>query len=940
VEFRLLGPVEVWQDGRKVDLGRAETAKVLCILAVLLRTPGTLVATDALVERVWGDEPPGAAVRYKYVGWLRAALAPYGVPLVQQDGAYVLQIEPERIDLHQFRRLVARARQTADDRSADASVLLREALGLWRGRALSGLTGSWVELFRSQLDTERRDALMLRAWLDLEQGRSGDLCIELGEWEAERPTDESVIGLRMLALYLSGKQEEAVRCYHLARDRIRAAFDVEPGPDMRLLYQRIKTRDPALLARSALQSSPHENAAHRARRAELPFVPRQLPSPAAHFVGRHEELAALSGLLDHPPESQAKAVICVIHGTAGVGKTTLAMHWAHHAAERFDGGQLYANLRGFDRSGPPVTPADAIRAFLDALAVAPERVPAGLEAQAGLYRSLLAGKRVLVVLDNAFDEEQVRPLLPGSTSCLVLVTSRCQLTGLVATHGARSLSVDLLADADARELLASQLGPQWVSRDPHAVGEIIERCARLPLALSIVGARAATQPGLTLAALAAELRGVSGRLDALSTGDAVADVRAVFSWSYQNLSAPGARMLRMLGMHPGPDISLSAAASLAGVPRPSALAVLDELIRRHLFERSARHRYTSHDLLREYAAERSHDVEVTRERDPGLRRMLDHYLHTAHNAAMLVNPAREPLVLPEPSAGAHLDHFPDQAHAISWFEAEHEAMLQVTRLAAEIGWWSWAWRLPWTLADYCDMSGRWHESAASLGDALEAAQRGADEDGQARIHACLGRILTRLGSFSGAHTHLQQALRLHHELSDDVGEAATHYRFAMMCERLTRYDQALEHSSQALTLYRAAKHSPGQAHALNAIGWYHAHLGNYEQALTACQDALDLFQRVGERPGVAAAWGSLGYAHHHLGNLRDAIACYHQALDLYRQLHDHFYEAETLTRLGDVQQSAGLIHQARHTWEKALAIMTDLDLPDVKQVYLKLAGLG
>jgi hypothetical protein len=396
-------------------------------------------------------------------------------------------------------------------------------------------------------------------------------------------------------------------------------------------------------------------------------VPRQLPVAARHFAGRAGALTVLAGLAAEAGGADGAGramVISVIEGTAGIGKTALAVHFAHQVAGDFPDGQLYVNLRGFDPAGPPMTPGEAVHIFLDALGVRAGQLPASLDAQVGLYRSLLAGRRMLVLLDNARDAGQVRPLLPASPGCLVLVTSRSQLTGLAAAEGAMPLALDLLTGEEAKELLAARLGGDRLAADPAAAQELTGLCARLPLALAIAAARAATQPALPLADLAAELRDAGGRLDALDAGDAAASVRAVFSWSYQQLDAAAARMFRLLGLHPGPAIGTPAAASLAGLPPRPARTVLTELTRAHLLAEPAPGRFAFHDLLRAYAAERAQADEGGTERHAAVHRMLDHYLHTACPAALLIHPTSQTMILAHISLGVMLEEQGRDADAL------------------------------------------------------------------------------------------------------------------------------------------------------------------------------------------------------------------------------------------------------------------------------------
>jgi tetratricopeptide (TPR) repeat protein/transcriptional regulator with XRE-family HTH domain len=685
------------------------------------------------------------------------------------------------------------------------------------------------------------------------------------------------------------------------------------------------------------------SAAHPPPAAATPralTTPAQLPTDVAGFAGRISALRQLDALLDADAGQPTAVVVTAIAGTAGVGKTSLAVHWAHRVAGRFPDGQLYINLRGFDPSGTVMAPAEAIRRFLDALAVPPQRIPADPGAQADLYRTLLADKRMLVVLDNARDPEQVRPLLPGAPGCLVLVTSRNRLTGLIAAEGAHPLPLDLLTVGEARDLLTRRLGPTRVTAEPDAIDELITRCARLPLAMAIVAATAATHPHLPLAALAGQLRDSRDRLDALSTGDTPAtDVRAVFSWSYQALTENAARLFRLLGLHPGPDISTAAAASLAAHPIDRVRPLLNELAHAHLISEHTPGRYTLHDLLRAYAAELAHRIDPDQQRQAASHRTLDHYLHTAHTAVLLLSPTRDPLVLPPPQLGATPEHPATHDQAMAWFTAEHAVLLAAAEHAAAKGFDTHTWQLAWTLYDFLDRRGLWHDWAAIGRVGVAAAGRLANPTAQALTHRILARAYNRLGCLDDAHTQLSRALDLFGRAGDLTGQAHTHHTLANVRERQGRYAEALDHARQALDLFGRAGDRAGQASALNGVGWHHALLGDHQQALSCCQQALTLLQESGDRRGQAATWDSLGYAHHHLGHHDDAATCFQHALDLVRDLGDRSNEAGVLTRLGDTHHAAGDPIAAGTAWQQALDIFDQLDHPDADQVRTKLHNI-
>jgi tetratricopeptide (TPR) repeat protein/transcriptional regulator with XRE-family HTH domain len=674
---------------------------------------------------------------------------------------------------------------------------------------------------------------------------------------------------------------------------------------------------------------------------ERATAPAQLPLDVYGFTGRVAHLDALDRIAAAAGDQPTAVVISAIAGTAGVGKTALAVHWAHRVRGGFPDGQLYVNLRGFDPSGTVMDPVEAIRRFLDALGVPPGRIPADPDAQVGLYRTLLAGKRMLIVLDNARDPDQVGPLLPGAPGCLVLVTSRNHLSGLVATMGAHPIALDLLAVDEAWDLLAHRFGPGRVAAEPDATDEIITCCARLPLALAIAAANAATQPRLSLAAIATDLRDSHDRLGVLSTGDTPsADVRAVFSWSYHILTPVAARLFRLLGLHPGPDISTPAAASLAALPIDQTHTLLTELARANLIVEPVPGRYAFHDLLRAYATNLAHTTDPEEQRHAVTHRILDHYLHTSYIAHRLLDPVRDPLVLGPPQPDVVLDRPAGHEQALDWFAAEHAVLLAAVDHAAATGFDSHTWQLASTLDTFLARRGHWRDLAAIWRAAVAAAERLADPTAQAHAYRFLAHAYTLLGHLDDAHTPLRRGLALTIQTGDLVGQAHLHHSLTYVLERQARHTAALDHARQALDLYRAAGHRRGQASALNVVGWYHAQLGDHQQALTACRQALTLFQELDDRDGYAATWDSLGYAHHHLGDHTQAIACYQHAVDLVRNLGDRYNEATILTHLGDTHHVTGDAYATRTAWQQALTILDELDHPDADGVQSRLRGLA
>ncbi len=938
----VLGPVGV----RAADGWLSGPPQQRLILAVLALQAGQVVPVGELVDAVWDQEPPRSAQAsiQVLITRLRRDLAALPGAGVERRGAgYRIRITPGEVDAGRFRSLVRAARQEGDSRAALTA--FDQALGLWRGPALADVPATAkVEAIRAALTAERLSALQDRAGAMLHLGRDAEAADDLAGLLAANPLSERLAGMLMVAWCRNGRKADALQVFRDMRERLSGELAVEPGPELQRLHQRILAGDLALEARTgvATPSWPLAGLDNSVPERDDPLVvPRQLPAAVAHFTGRAHELGMLSGSLDRLGRADGTVVISAIGGTPGVGKTALAVHWAHQVAHRFPDGQLYVNLRGFGPSGLPMTASEAICGFLEALGVPADRLPAGTDAQAGLYRSILAGRRMLVVLDNAADEVQVRPLLPGPAGCLAVVTSRRPLPGLAAAEGALRISLDVMSEAEAGELMAARLGSGRVAAEPWAASELAALCARLPLALAVAAVRAASSPGLALTSLTEQLRDLRGRLDVLDGEEAASSVRAVFSWSYQNLSGPAARMFRLLGTHPGPDISLAAAASLAAVPRASARRILAELTGTHLLTEDARGRFAFHDLLRSYAMGESQGVEHEAERLAATQRMLDHYLRTAWSAAVLICPGRDPAFTPAAaSQGTEPESIVDGSHALAWFETEHQVLLAVITLAAAAGFDAHAWQLPWALSDYLSRRGHWPDQAATSRTALAAARRLGDLAGQARAHQSLGCAESMSSAGKAGHAHLAQALGLYRQLGDRLGESAIHLGFTMAFDLQRRPDKALGHARQVLTLARATGHAVEEANALNNIGWLYAQLGDYPRALAHCRPGLQACRDLGDRNGEAATWDSLGYVHHQLGDYAQAAACYQQALALARELGSRFVQAVILGHLGDTREAAGDPDGARECWSRALAILDDLHHPDAMRLRRKARDPG
>ncbi|WP_162907133.1 AfsR/SARP family transcriptional regulator [Allorhizocola rhizosphaerae] len=919
MRFRLLGSVMAHNEHGPVPLGPARQRTVA---AVLLTELGTAVAFDQLIDRVWGQAPPQRAreTLHTYLSRLRSVLGDtQGQALIRRARSYTLEADPAAVDLHRFRTLAEQARSETHDHTA--ARLWSEALGLWQGAPFADLDNDWLRAIATSLEAERLAALVERNDLLLRGGEHARLLPELTAVAAAHPLDERLAGQLMLALYLSGRQADGLAHYRQVHDLLVGELGSDPGPALRDLHHQILRQDPVLVA----------NATDSLGSGSNPDAPSQLPADIAGFTGREAALSQLDAVLGCPGDPPSTMVISTIGGCGGIGKTALAVHWAHRVRDRFPDGQLYLNLRGFDPGGQAMSPSEALRALLELLGVAPRQIPASVEAQAGIYRGRLAGAKMLVLLDNARDAEQIRPLLPGSAGSMALITSRNDLASLVAAEGARPIWLDALDAEQARLLLAARLGPDRLAAEPEAVDEIVAACAGLPLALAIVAARAATRPALPMSAFAAELADAGRRLDAFSGPDAATDVRAVMSWSYHALPATAARLFRLLGLHPGPDISVTAAASLADLPSSHTRELLNALAAAHMVTENSPGRYTLHDLIRAYAAELARTIDPEPDRRAATSRMLDHYVHTSHTAAKLINPRPTP-VEPGPALpGAVVTELSSHVDADAWFRTERQTLLACVEQAAGTGHNRHSWHLAWAMGDYLERRGRWADVLAGQHTALTAARRLGELTMQAVAHQGLGLNYSRLGRHHEAGTHLRESIRLNASLGRHRGLMGAHLAMAVDCDRQGLHHEALDHNRLALGAAQAAGELSGQVGCLNGIGWQLAQLGRYDDSIAYCERALAV-PIAHDHRFHADTWDTLGFAHQRLTRHEQAIACFERAVALFGKLGVRLYEAESLTRLADSHEALGDEPAARAARTRALGILDEIGHPDAERL--------
>ncbi|MGQ5261471.1 BTAD domain-containing putative transcriptional regulator [Micromonospora sp. ZYX-F-536] len=907
------------------------------LLATLLLRPNEVVGTNELAATLWGEEQPASAAANlrTYVRGLRQSLGG-GEPwegITTAAGGYLLRVEPGERDLDLFDAAAARGREAlaaTDVNRAEAE--LSAAVGLWRGASLSDLPLR-PALARRVAQLEERRLLAEEDYAEamLALGAPADVVRRLRALLDRHPLRQRAWGQLMVGLYRLGDVAGALDAFRHARQVLAEETGLDPTPELTTLYDDILHHRPGLAAQP-----PTGPVGPLPGTAPEPLIqrPEQLPRAVPEFVGRGAELASLDALLERGGQGPTTVVISAVSGMAGVGKTALALHWAHRVAERFPDGQLYVNLRGYDEAGA-VSPPDALSGFLEALGVPHARIPSDIEARTGLYRSLLASRRMLVVLDNARDSAQVRALLPGAGGCMVVVTSRDRLGSLIAAECAEPMTLDVLTAEESMSLLASRLGASRLASERAAVADIVEAAGRLPLALSIVAARVATNPAFSLGAIAAELHSAEARLDALADGD----VRRVFSWSYLALGQDAARLFTLLGLHPGPDLTAAAAAALAGTSTAAVTPRLRELTRLHLLAEHTPGRYAFHDLLRAYAAELAESSERVDERVAARHRLYDHYLHAAYPAALLLQPQWPPIEpvppLPVPARRPVTDH----DGALGWFTAEHRVLVRVVRQAAENGFEAYAWQIAWALNTFLAPRGLWQDQLTTQRVALAAAEKVDDLAGQAAANRLLSRALTRLGDHDAAEYRLKRALELHERLGDATGQAQTLHNYCELCYLDGRLDEALAHGREALRLYRLASNRSGEARTLNAIGWLLATTGDYAQAIESCSEALVHQRQSGDRNGQAATLDSLGFAYDRLGERDRAADCYEQAIQLFRDSVDRYHEAETLIRLGDTREGMGDRTAATAAWRQAVRIYEDVGDPAAEEARRRLERL-
>lgn len=920
LEILILGRVSLFCGQERLALRSVREQAILGLLA-LQGDHG--VSRSALVDALWGDESPAAAVgmvqgcisRLRRIGGrhLSSDILPIG-GIIRWDGARYKFAVPVGTDVSEFRALVREARGAADKGLFDLSVTkFRHALLLWRGEPMAGVDVLGAHPWVTGLCQERIAAMIDFADAAIAGGSPEATLSELQTAARLEPLDERVHARLMGALVAAGQQAASLTVFENLRARLDQELGVQPGPELSEMHLRV-------LRQEIQTSAAVSPAADPPMTAELPgpSVPRQLPSDNGDFVGRSHELAVLDKMLSGVSSDLNATAIAVVSGPGGVGKTTLAVHWAHSAVKSFPDGQLYGNLQGFGTRSDPVPPEEVLCGFLVALGVPAREIPPGAQAQAGLYRTLLSGRRMLVLLDNARTEDQVRPLVPGSAGCAVLLTSRSRLSGLAAAEAATPVILDVLPAVDARMMLARRLGEQRVLEEPTAAADLADLCARLPLALSVAATKAAERPELRLEAVVADLRDEQNRLDALETGDAACGVRTVLSWSYDGLSADAARLFRLSAVHPGPDFTVASMASLAGVERSQARRLVAELVRASLLSEHGAERLSCHDLLRVYTAELSELHDPPDERSAALGRVLDYYLRGCAAVSSLAEPAWALDGLLEPAQGVQLESFADFGRGLEWLKSERHVLVAAADRAELSGFDTHAWQLGWAM-DYPFFSQCWwHELRTVQHGSLRAADRTGDP--RARAHALhgLGHALIEIGEAGEAGSHLRNAATIFADIGDETSHGFALHHLAVALSYEGRYMDAIRTAERARALLDIAGETNTATGVVNNIGWFRLHLGEHDHGLDDIRHAVQLFREQGDQRGEAIALDSLGTAHHLLGDESLALECLTKALRTVRASGDRRAEAEIHFNLGETHHALGQHDRARREWTLAL----------------------
>ncbi|MFH8990801.1 BTAD domain-containing putative transcriptional regulator [Streptomyces sp. NPDC017940] len=903
--FSVLGPVRAWLGDDQLPTGSPQQR---ALLAALLLRDGRTATAPELIDAIWGDEPPSqalAAIR-TYASRLRKVLPPGA--LVSESGGYAVRAADGALDLAEAESLWAaaeRARGLGDLHRARS--LVNKALSLWDGEPLANVPGPYADAQRTRLDEWRLQLLESRLDMDLEQGCHAESVSELTALTAAHPLRERLRELLMLALYRSGRQAEALAVYADTRRLLADELGVDPRPGLQELQQRILQADPALA----------EPSAPAAEQAGGVVKPAQLPATVQDFTGRAAFVKELSDILS-TAEGRVMAV-SALAGIGGVGKTTLAVHVAHAARTHFPDGQLYVDLQG---AGPRAAePETVLGAFLRALGTADSAIPDSLEERAALFRSVLDGRRVLVLLDNARDAAQVRPLLPGMEGCAALVTSRMRMVDLAGAH---LVDLDVMSPDEALQLFTKIVGQERVASEREAALDVVAACGFLPLAIRIAASRLAARRTWTVSTLAAKLADERRRLDELQAGDLA--VAATFELGYGQLEPAQARAFRLLGLADGPDISLAAAAAVLGLSLEDAEDLLESLVDTSLLESAAPGRYRYHDLLRLYAracAER--DEMPPSEREAALSRLLDFYLASAARVYAIERPGDR--TVDHLEAPSHpLRGFTDDAKALDWLHAEAACILACVQQSLDPVGRRRAVDLLLAAKDLAESGASSHRYELATRAARDAARATNDAYGEGRALVSLGQVLNKLGHFEQAAEVLERAAALAEESGDAwaQGNAANEIAIAIGCMNQHGGDaQVLRrietHVLKALDVFRRDENRHSEASALCNWSRVCMMMGQTTQGIDLARQGVAIYADLGVSFRVANAKYALGIGLSQAGRHKEALTELSEALRTFTENRQRLWEGTTHYRIAQVHLAAQRPAQAARHAEQALA---------------------
>jgi DNA-binding SARP family transcriptional activator len=918
MEFRVLGPTELWSAGQPYDLG---SAKARSVLAILLLTPRTIVPADALIDRLWDNSPPAKAreTLSVYVTRLRASLRQAvgdSVRLAGRASGYVLDADPEAVDLHQFRRLRRQASALAESGDYDhAARLLREADALWRGQALAGVRGDWVARMRDSLEEERRAVILERVECELELGRHADLIGELRGLLAQYPLDETFIALQMTALYRAGRQGDALSLYRETRSLLTEEQGTEPGPELAELHQRILRRDPGLSARPA------------SRRPDIAPQPDTLPPETAAFVGRGRELTLLTR------EHRGAPQVNVIEGMPGVGKTALAVHAARAAAPQHLDGTFYLNFHTHDPGCPSLDSAGALHRLLQMLSVPASQIPDAIAKRAALWRAELSRRRAVVILDDADTSDQIRPLLPETGGCLILITARRGLPGL---EGAQVVTLDALPTDDAVTLFAQVASPGMI-RDQDEAATAVELLGRLPLAIQLTAAGLARGYPFRLADLAGELSQPDPGLDGSGANP---EVMSAFDLSYRALDPDHQRFFRLLGLSPCSLVSLHAAAALGGCTLAEAEKAFTALLDHHLLAQDRADQFRFHDLIRGFAATLAAHDDPSPERRKAVGRLLDYYLYSADEADQVLHPFRHRMPVSVTHQPVDSPALGTPEAAADWLESEWRNVLQAARHAGEHEWQEQCADLTHVLAGFLEIRAYWHEAIEAHTLALQASRDLADPARIARASLELSVIIQQTGQHAGALILAGDAVTAYRSLGDGRGQAEALDQMGLANQRAARSREALAYFQEAQTLYDEAQDRRGVADTLSHSGIACWHLGRYPDAMKQLLGALTLYREAGDRRGEAKSLNNLGKMHLYTGQHRDALENYQKSLEIFNEIGGGQSQAILYHNIGTVYRYKGSHEEALAASRRALDIYRGIgDLPDEADVMIDIGAI-